>query len=64
MSNTNSTVVSIIIYQPSLLNVINEVINKNVEKQQSHNRALLHTFTYVQPVTPCTSNLDTLLSVQ
>ena len=63
MSNTNSIVISIIVYQSLILNVIDEVINKDVKKQRPENRALGHTFIYVQPVTPCTSNFNTLLSV-
>ena len=63
MSNTNNIVISIIVYQPVILNVIDEVINKDVKKQRPEKRALGHTFTYVQPVTPCTPNLNTLFSV-
>ena len=63
MRNTYIIVISIIIYEPLILNVINEVVNKHVKNQRHENRVLGHTFTYVQPVTPCTSNLNTLFSI-
>ena len=40
MSNTNSIVIRIIVYQPLILNVIDEVINKYVEKQRARKPSL------------------------
>ena len=40
MSNTNSIVISIIVYQSLILNVIDEVIDKDVKKQRPEKQSL------------------------